>query len=258
MSHRHDSSLITSAHLFGGGGLGVLAENIPSTGENGGSYLYNDLSLPADNGKEICGRITSWPSDGNLFAYEDGSFEFTIAPDGSYTFIYQLYVDGVATGSPTTVSLFIGTTNTLLVVSDASHLSISDNLLLEASGATNLVMQDAAHIHTVDNISLNSEELLIIGGALHAHASDALVLSLPSPPGTCPTVDEIRLAVWQHVIEAGISAEQIVRIVASSLAGTSEKVGSTITFKGIDGVTDRIVGSFDAENNRTGSIVDGS
>lgn len=64
--------------------------------------------------------------------------------------------------------------------------------------------------------------------------------------------------VWQHIIEDGFSAEQLTRIMAAALAGTSEKAGSTITFKGVDGATDRIVGSFDAENNRTGAILDGA
>ena len=64
--------------------------------------------------------------------------------------------------------------------------------------------------------------------------------------------------VWQHVIEDGFTAEQLTRIMVAALAGTSEKAGSTITFKGVDGVTDRIVGSFDTQNNRTGSIIDGS
>lgn len=109
MSLRIDSTdWISGALVLGGTGLGVLAENIPSTGTDGPSYLYNDLSLPSDNGKEICGRITSWPAAGTLYAYEDGSFSFTGAPDGAYSFAYQLYVDGVATGSPATVDLTVG------------------------------------------------------------------------------------------------------------------------------------------------------
>ena len=108
MSLRIDASeWISGDLLIGETGLGVLAENIPSTGTSGASYLYNDLSLPADNGKEICGRITAWPSDGTLYAYEDGSFSFTGAPDGAYSFEYQLYVDGVATGATATVDLTV-------------------------------------------------------------------------------------------------------------------------------------------------------
>ena len=109
MSLRIDSTeWISGCLLIGETGLGVLAENVPSTGTSGASYLYNDLSLPADNGKEVCGRITAWPSDGTLYAYEDGSFSFTGAPDGAYSFEYQLYVDGVATGATATVDLTVG------------------------------------------------------------------------------------------------------------------------------------------------------
>lgn len=108
MSLRIDTAeWIPGALVIGGTGLGVLAEHIPSDGDDGGSYLYNDLSLPADAGKEICGRITTWPSAGTLFAYENGAFEFSGAPDGDYTFTYQLYVDGVASGAGT-VSLQVG------------------------------------------------------------------------------------------------------------------------------------------------------
>ena len=64
--------------------------------------------------------------------------------------------------------------------------------------------------------------------------------------------------IWNHAVEAGFTAEQLLRIIAAALAGTTEKAGSTITFKGLDGTTDRIVGSFDAENNRTGAVLDGS
>ena len=65
-------------------------------------------------------------------------------------------------------------------------------------------------------------------------------------------------AVWAEVIEAGLSADDLLRIALAALAGTSQKVGNTITFKGVDGVTDRITGSFDADNNRTGAVLDGS
>ena len=102
MSHRFGPSLISGAHVFGNAGLGVLAETIPSEGDSGASYLYNDLSLPADNGKEICGRITRWPTGGTLFAYEDGRIEYLGTTD---SFDYQLAVDGVDTGPETTATL---------------------------------------------------------------------------------------------------------------------------------------------------------
>ena len=63
---------------------------------------------------------------------------------------------------------------------------------------------------------------------------------------------------WTEVIESGLTAAEVMRLIASALAGTSQKSGSTIVFKGLDGTTDRITGSFDADGNRTGVIVDGA
>lgn len=94
--------------VIGNTGLGAPAESIPSNGDSGGSFLYNDLSLPADNGKEIRGEILSLPASGTLLVDEDGSFTFAGAADGDYSFTYQLHVDGVATGSPATVSMTVG------------------------------------------------------------------------------------------------------------------------------------------------------
>ena len=108
MTHRHDAAWVPSAHEHGVGGFGVLAETIPSEGDEGAAYCYNDLIFPEDNGKEICGRVVSLPSAGVMFAYEDTSFLFSGAPDGTYSFEYQLYVDGVATGLPATVELAVG------------------------------------------------------------------------------------------------------------------------------------------------------
>lgn len=108
MSLRIDSSEYFSGLVIGETGLGVLAENVPSTGDSGASFLYNDISLPADSGKEIRGEIMTQPSSGFLVAYEDGSFEFSGAPDGTYTFTYRLFIDGVSSGDYT-VTLAVGT-----------------------------------------------------------------------------------------------------------------------------------------------------
>ena len=106
MSVRVDSSsLITGAVVVGVPGLGVLAEQVPSTGEHGAGYLYASLEFPADNGKEVRGLITTWPTLGTLTAFEDSSFEY----DGpSDTFAFHMYVDGVATGTPQTVTVTVG------------------------------------------------------------------------------------------------------------------------------------------------------
>jgi hypothetical protein len=100
-----NTPLIDGAIVLGTPLIGVLAEDIPSEGENGGGYAYPSLEFPEDSGKYIRGFITRFPTNGTLLAYEDTSFEY----DGlSDTFDFQLYIDGVPTGSPQLVTLSIG------------------------------------------------------------------------------------------------------------------------------------------------------
>lgn len=103
-----DTQLIAGAIVVGDPGLGVLAQNVPSTGDAGAGYAYAYLSLPADNGKEVRGLIVTPPSAGTLTAYEDTSFVFE-APDGEYTFDWRLFIDGVD-GGLKTETLGIGST----------------------------------------------------------------------------------------------------------------------------------------------------
>lgn len=99
MSLRIDTAeLISSCLVIGETGHGVLGADVPATGLHGASYLYNDITLPADAAKEIRGLIVTVPGAGTFFAYEDGSFSLIGAPDGAYTFSYRLYVDAVDQG----------------------------------------------------------------------------------------------------------------------------------------------------------------
>lgn len=112
MSVRVDTaSLITGAVVCGDRGLGVLGSTVladTATGDHGAGYLYNDVDS-GDEAKEFRGLIVTPPSAGTFFAYEDGSFSL-VAPDGAYTFVYRLYVDGVDLGTAT-ASVTIGTVN---------------------------------------------------------------------------------------------------------------------------------------------------
>lgn len=97
-----------SVDTIGSGGFGVLGAEIAATGDAGAGYAYNDLQFPTDTSKEICGRITTWPAVGTLYAYEDTSFTYSRPSDGTDSFQYQLYVDGIAVGVPQTVALTVG------------------------------------------------------------------------------------------------------------------------------------------------------
>jgi hypothetical protein len=109
MSLRVDTaSLIPGMLVCGNRGLGVRGSQVPASGDAGPGFLYNDLSLPADADKEVRGLIVTPPAAGTLVVNEDSSFTFT-APDGVYSFVYRLFVDGADLGT-TTVTLTVGVT----------------------------------------------------------------------------------------------------------------------------------------------------
>ena len=69
MSVRVGATLFTGGVAVGDTGFGILAENVPSTGENGPGYVFNELVFPADNGIEVMGHITSEPSGPNVISF---------------------------------------------------------------------------------------------------------------------------------------------------------------------------------------------
>lgn len=94
---------------------GVLGSNIPSAGQFGSSFLYSTLSLPADANKEIRGWVTAKPATGVLTVFENGAFVFDpLGQQGTFSFTYQLYVDGASVGPLATVTLEIGTPPVIL------------------------------------------------------------------------------------------------------------------------------------------------
>jgi hypothetical protein len=71
--------------------------------------------------------------------------------------------------------------------------------------------------------------------------------------------DSIPADVWAKPIEAGYTAEQMVRIIAAESAGTLSGAGTdTETFTGIDGTTERIIATVTDEGNRTAITLNGS
>jgi len=64
---------------------------------------------------------------------------------------------------------------------------------------------------------------------------------------------------WSAIIENGMTAEEVLRVIAAVLAGRVSGAGTgTETFVGLDGVTDRVVSTVDANGNRTAVTTDGT
>ncbi len=64
---------------------------------------------------------------------------------------------------------------------------------------------------------------------------------------------------WSAIIEDGMTAEEVLRVIASVLAGKVSGAGTgTETFKGLDGTTDRVISTVDNDGNRSNVVVDGT
>ncbi len=68
---------------------------------------------------------------------------------------------------------------------------------------------------------------------------------------TFPTADENATAVWAKIIEAGYSAEEVVKLLAAVHLGTSSGFPTSPVFKGLDTSTNRVTGTVDTNGNRT-------
>lgn len=103
---RYGGTPTPSGYHYGRGGLGVLGSEVPDTGTDGASPIHSGLSLPAEANNEFRIVVTTTPTLGDLFVYEDTSFSFT-GPDGIHVWTYAAYKDGVLYGTGT-VTLVIG------------------------------------------------------------------------------------------------------------------------------------------------------
>ena len=145
MSIRVDAaSLIAGKIVVGDAGLGVKGSVIRATtqfGAHGPGALYNDWDNAGDDDSEFCARLLTAPASGSFFMNEDGSFTLTGAADGSYTFSYQLIVDGVDVGSPVTSYIVVGQASVESDLSGAYSISASTTTDLTAAFAVIAAVQ---------------------------------------------------------------------------------------------------------------------
>jgi chitodextrinase len=153
---------IAGKTVVGQRGLGILAQNIPSTGTNGAPPIYNDLSFPADNDKEVRWEIVTPPPSGNFFAYEDGSFTYL---GDTNTLTYKLWVAGQDMGNAT-VTLNVGVDATLPIM--AGSLTSS---AITTSGFT-LTWSAAS-----DNIAVTGYEVSINNGTSYTDVGNVLTIT---------------------------------------------------------------------------------
>lgn len=186
---------------FGGSGIGLLGSLVPASGLDGPGYLYADLSLPADSGKEARGPITRWPG-GTLTVYEDSSFSYVGTSDYA---LYLLYVDGVAATDDIGYGAGIG----------RFELGVGDS---DISGS--LVVDDVA----VDGVLTGAVDSILGGDVSLADVVAAGTMTGESGGTSCSN--------WECVLGNGKTAGQnIVEIHAMLTALTPEAIADAVWSK---------------------------
>lgn len=105
--------------------------------------------------------------------------------------------------------------------------------------------------------NLNASIVPVAGVYVERKTSAAYVTTAVG--GSGPTAADIASAVWQRAVEAGLSAEQMLRIALAALAGKSSGVGTAAeNYLGLDAATVRVAAQFDAPGNRIAVAINGA
>lgn len=195
--------------------VGILAATIASetsTGTNGQGLLYDESINPANAGKQLRIRITSLPSAGNIFVYENGAFDFWDAPAGTYYVGYDWYADDVFGGADT-ATIVVGAADgaasgvTLTGTSSISTGSASGNVSSAVSGVTltgtSSISAGAATGESPLSLTLTESAILAIAEAVWARQ-----LPLTAAPSviygstgiSVDDIDAISRAVWSKTL----------------------------------------------------------
>lgn len=77
--------------------------------------------------------------------------------------------------------------------------------------------------------------------------------------GTAPTAEQNAAATWQYIVESGLTAEQIVRILTAAIVNKTTGIGTPIEhYRDRADTKDRITATFDSEGNRIAITLDGA
>lgn len=190
--------------------------------------------------------------------------------EGSATLTFTLDATGglVVSGSGTATITFTPDGTVIAVAPGVGTASISFapsadiGAIADLLATATLTFTPSADPHAIGYLEgTSSSDAEFSADNLAAAVWNALAASYNTPGTMGEKLNDAGSASnpWTEVIEGTYTAEQILRIIASALAGKVSGAGTgTETFKGLDGTTDRIVSTVDDDGNRTDVVVDGT
>lgn len=213
----------------------------------GGMSSSNAARIVFDSSGLAVGGITANGSSSITIAFADAFGQLIASAIGSSVFT-------ISTNTPLLTASIQGIGSASFVVTgDATlgaeaNVSGSSTITITVANATAFPLNDASPLR-------DASASMSFAGSLTPYAIGQMI-------GTTVdlgvvTNDSVASAVWSKVIEAGYSADSILRILAAHAAGQASGLeGSNPQFTGIDGITVRIDGSYLA-GNRTIDALNG-
>ena len=212
MSYRYGTTLVPGAYHYGGGGLGVRGDAVPSTGAAGPGYLYTGLGLPADAAKEVRGIITRWPA-GTLTASEDSSFSYAGPTDYA---LYQLFVDGQA--SNTDIGYGAGIGRFGLLVGAGSPAQITGSITMADSAPSGVIYTTTGGVASPGYLLISPRRKLEI--TVHSVANFEFDVKDPE--------ERVRVGFDFASLIPAIAGSPAPTIVASQASGTADSTPSAV------------------------------
>jgi hypothetical protein len=137
------------------------------------------------------------------------------------------------------------TAATLSGVTYARQVEIINGYTVEFEAGTYQVECVGAN-HNIADVKVVNNVSLVIGNS-------AGLIQVATGAGATPA------DIWSRVIEGGLTAEQLLRVMLAALAGRTAGVGSAAEqYLSLDGATARIAATFDSQGNRATVAVDGN
>ena len=201
----------------------------------GGMSSSNTARIIIDSSGLAVGGITANGSSSITIAFADAYGQLIASASGTSSFT-------IDTNTPLLTASIEGIGAASFVVSGTATLGAEANI----SGASTITI-------TVANATafpLNDASPLRDASASFAFGGSLTPYAIGSMSGSTVDIgvvtnDSVASAVWSKVIEAGYSADSILRILAAHAAGEATGLeGTNPQFTGIDGVTVRIDGTY--------------
>jgi hypothetical protein len=241
-----------------GGHLSPSSWSLPRTAgamssfnEAGLSISANGLAVGGVNASASASMSLAATATGQLIAFAQGSASMMIGATGAMTGIIQgsgAASFSLTTNNPILGAIASGSGSASMSLSASANILPVDDTPPARTASASLSITGSATLRAIGHMSGSTVDNSILTSDTVASAVWSASAAQNNVAGTMgEKLNDAGSAAnpWTEVIEAGYTAAQILRILASHAAGSATGLeGANPQFKGLDGTTVRIDGSY--------------